>query len=188
MIRFVDAVKIAYEAGAVYVQNRHNKPILPFDLQKYINPLQAKFVTPEFLKDRPKDNKLVFTNGCFDLLHEGHLHTLREAKKLGGDLVVALNSDESVKRLKGENRPIQDLKERMAIISSLEFVDFVVSFDTDTPLELIQTIKPEVVVKGAEYKPENVVGYGLAEIVVVPYLDGKSTTNKINKINENLSK
>ena len=180
----VDAVKIAYEAGAVYVQSRHNEPVSPYDLQKNIDPVAAKFVTPEFLKDRLKDNKLVFTNGCFDLIHEGHILSLKEAKKLGDKLVVALNTDSSIKRLKGEKRPIQSLEERMTIMAAMQYVDYVVSFNEDTPLEIIKTIKPEIVAKGGDYKPEDVVGYGLAEIVILPFLAGKSTTGKIEKLND----
>ena len=184
----VDAVKIAYEAGSVYVLNRHNQPVSPYDLQKHIDPIKAKYVTSEFLRNRPTDHNLIFTNGCFDLLHEGHIQLLRQAKALGGQLVVAVNSDDSVRRLKGESRPIQDLQERMVILSSLEFVDYVVSFKEDTPLELIKNIKPNVIVKGGDYKPEEVVGYGemvfggMVKVVVLPLLPGKSTSIKINKI------
>lgn len=179
----VDAVKIAWEAAAVYVQSRHNQPVTAHDLQKHIDPIKAKYVVPEFLTDRPKDHKLIFTNGCFDLIHEGHIRLLQQAKKLGTHLVVALNTDSSTSRLKGLARPIQDLQERSAIISGLECVDYVVSFDEDTPAEVLNIIKPNVIVKGGDYKPEEVVGHELAEVAIIALMPGKSTTAKINKIN-----
>jgi D-beta-D-heptose 7-phosphate kinase/D-beta-D-heptose 1-phosphate adenosyltransferase len=106
-----------------------------------------------------ENKKIVFTNGCFDLLHSGHLHVLQEAKKLGGILVVAVNTDASVKRFKGEGRPIKTLHERLKILASMHIVDFVVAFDQDTPKELIEYVKPDVLVKGADYKKEEVTGY-----------------------------
>ncbi|MDB5226290.1 MAG: rfaE bifunctional protein [Bacteroidota bacterium] len=133
-----------------------------------------------FLSDR-KNKKIVFTNGCFDLLHEGHLHLLREAKKLGDILIVAVNDDASVKRLKGEKRPVENLETRMKKLSQLNVVDAVISFDEDTPLELIQKIEPDILVKGNDYKEEDVVGGELVKkcggkVVLIPLLDGFSTT------------
>jgi len=106
-----------------------------------------------------ENKKIVFTNGCFDLLHSGHLHLLQEAKKLGDILVVAVNTDESVKRFKGESRPIKTLKERLHILASIHIVDFVVAFDQDAPKELIEYVQPNVLVKGSDYKKEEVAGY-----------------------------
>lgn len=131
--------------------------------------------------------KIVFTNGCFDILHIGHIRYLEEASKLGDLLIVGLNSDASVKRLKGRERPINTEKDRAELLSALSFVDYVVIFDQDTPLELIKMIEPDVLVKGGDYSNEYVVGTNEVEarggrLVLLPFVDGKSTTNIINKI------
>lgn len=128
-----------------------------------------------------------FTNGCFDLLHPGHLSTLRQAKAACDYLVVAINSDASVKRLKGPARPVQDEIARAAILSALEMVDLVVVFDEDTPIQLLQAIKPDVLIKGGQYKLEEVVGYDLiaswgGKVVRAAMEDGFSTTNTIQKM------
>jgi len=134
-----------------------------------------------------KDQKIVFTNGCFDIIHSGHIHTLSEAKNKGTKLIVAINSDNSIKSLKGENRPIQNEKQRSLIIASLFFVDFVVIFEEATPFNLIKTLKPDVLVKGGDYKISEIIG---ADIVIknggtvemIPFLEGFSTTDTIRKI------
>jgi D-beta-D-heptose 7-phosphate kinase/D-beta-D-heptose 1-phosphate adenosyltransferase len=127
---------------------------------------------------------LIFTNGCFDAgLTPGHIDCLRFAKNQGGKVVVALNSDDSVKRLKGRDRPVLNLEERMEIISSLEFVDFVVSFTEETPENLINQIKPDIIVKGGDYLPEEVVGKETAEVLICPYKKSISTTDKLEMIN-----
>lgn len=133
------------------------------------------------------DKKIVFTNGCFDILHSGHVRYLREAAKLGDVLVVGINSDESVKRLKGSDRPINCEQERAELMCALGFVDYVVIFEDDTPLELIKMIKPNVLVKGGDYSNEYVVGTNEVranggELVLIPFVEGKSTTNIIKKI------
>ena len=133
------------------------------------------------LLDR-KNKTIVFTNGCFDLLHEGHLHLLNEAKKLGDILMVAVNNDASVKRLKGEERPIETIETRLKKLADLEIVDYAISFSEDTPLQLIEKIQPDVLVKGGDYPPEHIVGKEFAkQIVVIPLLNGFSTTNKIKE-------
>lgn len=127
--------------------------------------------------------KLVFTNGCFDLLHYGHVKFLEEAKKLGDVLVVGINSDTSVRRLKGKGRSIVKAKDRAKILMGLRCVDAVVIFVEDTPLELIKELKPDVLVKGGDWKKKDVVGREFAkEVVIIPYLKGYSTTNLIKKI------
>lgn len=132
---------------------------------------------------RKQNKKVVFTNGCFDLLHKGHVSYLNSAKALGDVLIVGLNSDESVKRLKGENRPINCQDDRAYLLSALECVDYVVIFDDDTPIELIERVKPDVLVKGADYKDKEVVGSDIAgETVLIDFIDGKSTTSTIDKI------
>lgn len=130
-----------------------------------------------------RDKKVVFTNGCFDILHYGHLSYLRSAKELGDVLVVGLNSDESVKRLKGKERPINDIKTRKAMLNALEFVDFVCEFSEDTPEEIIKALKPNILVKGADYEGKVVVGANYAdEIRLLEFKEGFSSTNIIEKI------
>ncbi|NQT15299.1 MAG: bifunctional heptose 7-phosphate kinase/heptose 1-phosphate adenyltransferase [Planctomycetes bacterium] len=173
-----EAAEIAWQAGAVYVQDNMNRPVVPAELSP------DGIVTPEDLVQR--DFKLVFTNGCFDLLHEGHIQTLRFAKEKGDRLVVAVNSDESVRRLKGESRPIKTLQQRMAVLAALEMVDFVVSFDEDTPLEIIKTIRPDVLVKGADYNQRDIVGADIVRRVYqAPLLRGLSTTGFLSKSRAN---
>lgn len=139
-----------------------------------------------FRKDH-KGQKVVFTNGCFDILHIGHIRYLQEARKLGDLLIVGLNSDTSVKRLKGLERPINMEAERAEMLSALGFVDYVAIFEEDTPHELIKKVKPDILVKGGDYTPEEVVGKKEVEewggkIVLIPFVVGKSTTGIIEKI------
>ena len=134
-----------------------------------------------------KGKRIVFTNGCFDLLHVGHLRYLEEAKNLGDVLVVAVNSDASVRRLKGPERPILPLEERMEILSGLQCVSFVTSFDESTPLELISSLQPHLLVKGGDWTKETVVGRELVErsggeVAILPFVKGASTTNVIEVI------
>ncbi|PAF45419.1 D-glycero-beta-D-manno-heptose 1-phosphate adenylyltransferase [Helicobacter sp. 11S02629-2] len=135
------------------------------------------------LKYRILGKKIVFTNGCFDILHVGHASYLQKAKTLGDVLVVGLNSDASVKRLKGKARPINSEYDRAYLLASLSCVDFVVVFDEDTPLKLIEALHPDVLVKGADYEGKEVVGSNIAkEVVLLEFIKDKSTTNIINKI------
>lgn len=133
-----------------------------------------------------KKPRAVFTNGCFDLLHKGHVTYLEAARKKGDLLIVALNSDDSVKRLKGPQRPLNPLADRAEVIAALESVDFVTWFETDTPLELIKLLKPHVLVKGGDWKPEQIVGskevlsWG-GKVLSLPYIEGRSTTELIQK-------
>ncbi|MDP2723942.1 MAG: D-glycero-beta-D-manno-heptose 1-phosphate adenylyltransferase [Bacteroidales bacterium] len=135
--------------------------------------------------------KIVFTNGCFDLLHLGHIDYLSKARDLGHVLIVGVNTDDSVKRLnKGINRPITNQISRATIIASLFFVDAVVLFDQDTPYELIKLVQPNVLVKGSDYKPEEIVGYDVVmankgEIITIDFLEGYSTTSIEQKIRGN---
>ncbi len=129
---------------------------------------------------------VVFTNGCFDLLHPGHLHVIREASRLGDRLVVALNTDASVSRLKGPRRPLLPLDMRAELVASLRWVDAVTSFDEDTPEALIRLLTPDILVKGGDYRPEDVVGRDWVEqhggrVVVVPLREGYGTTTLIHE-------
>jgi len=126
---------------------------------------------------------LIFTNGCFDILHVGHLQYLEQSKNLGDRLVVGLNSDASVRRLKGPSRPVNNQADRKRMLQALRCVDEVVIFDEDTPYDLIVSLQPDVVTKGGDYTAEDIVGYGLAKVVVLPYVDGKSTTRILNNDN-----
>ena len=125
--------------------------------------------------------KVVFTNGCFDLMHPGHLHYLAQARALGARLVIGLNTDASVQKLKGEHRPIMDENARALLLASLSFVDLVVFFPEDTPLELIQQLRPDVLVKGADYTEDQVVGapevrsWG-GDVALLPFVEGYSTS------------
>ena len=137
---------------------------------------------------RKNEKKVVFTNGCFDILHAGHVHYLEQAKGLGDELVVGLNSDASVKTLKGTSRPINNLQERAKVLSSLKCVDRIVPFADETPIKLIREIKPDVLVKGGDYKVKDVVGHKEikswgGEVKIIPLVPGLSTTNIIKKLN-----
>lgn len=131
--------------------------------------------------------KVVFTNGCFDILHVGHLTYLNEAKRQGDYLVIGVNSDSSVKRLKGESRPINSEKDRAEMLSGLKAVDMTVIFEEDTPVELIESLKPSIHVKGGDYKKEDlpeteVVERNGGEVRILNFVEGKSTTNIVKKI------
>jgi D-beta-D-heptose 7-phosphate kinase/D-beta-D-heptose 1-phosphate adenosyltransferase len=128
-------------------------------------------------------NNIVFTNGCFDILHSGHIKNLQFSKSKGDILVVGLNSDESIKRLKGSNRPINDINERSLMLSLLDFVDYIIIFSDDTPYNLLKNLRPDILVKGSDYNVENVVGSEFAKkVILFDYIDGRSTTNIIKKI------
>ena len=153
----------------------------------------SKAEVKKLCQQSQKDSmKVVFTNGCFDVLHAGHVTYLQAAKKLGDKLIVGLNSDSSVKKLKGKERPINSLEERMTILKALECVDWVVPFTEETPLNLIKYLKPNVLVKGADYKTKDIVGSNFVlknegEVKTIPLVKGLSTTKKIQKIKNNSS-
>tara|TARA_R100000008_G_scaffold86902_1_gene82673 strand:- start:12467 stop:12874 length:408 start_codon:yes stop_codon:yes gene_type:complete len=126
-----------------------------------------------------KKMKVVFTNGCFDILHRGHVELLSFCKQIGGKVIVGINSDASVKRLKGESRPFNSQGDRKFMLESCKYVDEVVVFEEDTPYELINEIKPDIVVKGGDYKKQEVVGSDLAEVQLFQYIDGYSTSKII---------
>ncbi len=134
---------------------------------------------------REEGGRIVFTNGVFDIIHPGHIEVLKHARGLGDMLIVGINSDESVRRLKGKGRPILSLEERMEIISSIRYVDIVVPFDEDTPYNLIDFLKPHILVKGGDYRPDEVVGRGIVEeVVIVPLRKGISTSTVIERIKD----
>lgn len=136
---------------------------------------------------RFQQKKIVFTNGCFDILHRGHVEYLAKAAELGDKLIIGLNTDASVRRLKGESRPVNDQEARAILLSSLIFTDRIVFFEDDTPLELIRYIQPDILVKGKDYKPEEIVGYDIVkskggEIVTIELTAGFSTTSILKRI------
>ena len=128
--------------------------------------------------------KTVFTNGCFDILHIGHIKLLEFCKQQGDYVIVGLNSDESVKRLKGEKRPVNNENNRLNILKSIKYVDQVFIFNEDTPYELIKILNPDIIVKGGDYKKEEVVGNDLAEVIIFNYINGHSTTKTLEKLND----
>ena len=153
---------------------------------------QMGIVTPPTLAQqvqlaRSKGETIVMTNGCFDILHAGHVHYLNEARKLGDRLIVAVNSDDSVRRLKGRQRPVNSLANRLQVLSALACVDWVVAFEEDTPAALIDTIVPDKLVKGGDYRPEEIAGYKTVtaaggEVLLIDLVAGCSTTAIIEKI------
>jgi len=136
---------------------------------------------------KARGRKVVFTNGCFDILHRGHLHLLREAKALGDLMIVAVNSDSSVRQIKGPSRPVITESERAELIAALEMVDYVTLFDELDPYRLIEEIRPEILVKGGDWNKDEVVGGNIVEasggkVIVIPYLKGFSTTQIIGRM------
>jgi D-beta-D-heptose 7-phosphate kinase/D-beta-D-heptose 1-phosphate adenosyltransferase len=125
--------------------------------------------------------KIIFTNGCFDIIHTGHIKLLEYCKSLG-EVVVGLNSDESVKRLKGKNRPINNEEDRKFLLESLRFVDRVIIFFEDTPINLINDIKPNIIVKGGDYSINEVVGHETAEVKIFDFINGYSSTKTIASV------
>ncbi len=161
------------------------KPALPRKLTSKVKTPRALAALLRKLR-KGKKLRVVFTNGCFDLLHKGHVSYLEQARKQGEILVVGMNSDASVKRLKGPSRPLNSLADRMEVMAALESVDYVTWFEEDTPLELILQLRPDVLVKGGDWKVAQMVG--AAEVISwggraksLPYIEGRSTTQLIEK-------
>ena len=134
-----------------------------------------------------KEEKIVFTNGCFDILHRGHVDYLAKAANLGTKLIIGLNTDHSIRRLKGVNRPVNNQEARATLLASLIFTDKIILFEEDTPFDLICFIQPDILVKGNDYQPENIVGYDIVkakggEVVTIELTPGFSATSILNKI------
>ncbi len=171
---FIEACEKASYAASVYVSQDRDKELFEYKLTK------GKYIDPKNLAQR--DFNLAFTNGCFDLLHPGHLESIKFAKCQGDKLLVAVNSDQSVTKLKGTGRPIIPLEQRLNMIAALDCVDFVTSFDEETPIELIKACKPDIIVKSFPYKIEDVVGHDLAKVIIAPRSFDISTSDIINKL------
>ena len=187
------AAHLANEAAGIAVGRSGVSMISPADLAGALAPqLKHKVLSQEELLDRVawwrlQNRRIVFTNGCFDLLHIGHISMLQEAARHGDALLVAINSDDSVRRLKGNGRPLMTSVTRAAILSALACVDAVAVFEQDTPLELIEQVRPNVLVKGGDYRPDQVVGRELVEslggrVVTIPLLPDHSTSLLLQRI------
>ena len=156
------------------------------DMRRFKSKIKSVAALKRALPALRKRKKVVFTNGCFDLLHKGHVTLLEAARRQGDLLIVALNSDASVKRLKGESRPLNSLPDRAEVMAALESVDFVVWFEEDDPLEVILSLKPDVLVKGGDWKPDQIVGgpevlgWG-GRVKSLLFVEGHSTTKLIEK-------
>ncbi len=150
---------------------------------RIISQKEASLISKE---EKEKGRRVVFTNGCFDIIHKGHIELLRQAKDRGDILIVGLNSDSSTKKIKEKGRPIIDEKSRAVVLSSIVYVDYVVIFNEKTPYNLIKAIRPDTLVKGEDWSEEEIVGRGLArEVVRVKLVSGYSTTEIIKKIMSN---
>lgn len=191
-----EAVALANVAGGLEVEKFGSVPITPDEIIADIlaeaghkagkqRPLDQLLV--ELARHRAAGRKIVFTNGCFDLIHLGHVKYFQFARAQGDLLVVGVNSDASIRRLKGDKRPIINQEDRLSVLEELESVDYLITFDDDTPLALIQAIRPDVLVKGADYTKEQVVGWDVVEaaggkVALAPLVDGRSTSALIQRI------
>lgn len=186
----IEAIRIANSAAGIVVGKIGTKPISIMELDAYYGAsyTEGKLICRDNLCSvvqqlRKKQKKIVFTNGCFDILHCGHVTYLQQAKQLGDVLIVGLNSDASVKRLKGNKRPINNVMARTLVLQGLSCVDYIVVFEEDTPYELLSIIRPNVLVKGGDYTLDNIVGKEFAEVVqILPFVKGYSTTKIIESI------
>ncbi len=196
-LNITQACEFANKAAAVVVAKVGSATATLNEIEEYehsLNKGQAESKIKDFAQIeriakrlRVQGRKVIFTNGCFDILHRGHATYLQEAKALGDLLVIGLNSDESIKRLKGETRPVNDLEDRAFLLAALESVDYVVPFTEDTPYELIKRVLPDVLVKGADYKGKEVVGSDIAkEVKLIRFVEGKSTSLLIEKISKGM--
>lgn len=191
-----EAVAIANYAAGIQVGKVGTSSVFLYEVRDYLSNKDTgsfhkilSLTEVSHFREVHKDKTIVFTNGCFDILHVGHKRYLEKAASLGDIFVIGVNSDASVRRLKGPTRPVNPEQDRMEILSALSFVDYVVLFDEDTPYELIKKIQPDVLVKGGDYKPDEVVGKDIVEarggrLELISFVEGKSTTNIINKINQ----
>ena len=193
---WTDAVALGNIAGGLEVERFGCVPVTPEEIihdlliehrETLGKQRSADALVPELQRHRALGRKIVFTNGCFDIVHLGHVEYFRFAKKQGDVLVVAVNTDGSVQKLKGPKRPIINEDDRMSVLEELESIDYLVKFDDDTPTRLIERIKPDVLVKGADYSKEKVVGWEIVEsyggrIALAPLVDGRSTSSVIQRI------
>ncbi|MEW6144201.1 MAG: D-glycero-beta-D-manno-heptose 1-phosphate adenylyltransferase [Thermodesulfobacteriota bacterium] len=194
-----ESVKIANAAAGIVVSRIGTASVTKADLEAYFareeqkekGKIRTRGALAKTLAGlRAKGRKVVFTNGCFDLFHTGHLRLLREARKLGDALVVAINSDRSVRKLKGPGRPYIGEEDRALLLAALDCVDYICVFGEDTPLELIKELKPDVLVKGGDYRREDIIGGDFVEslggrVAIIPLIEGMSTSSLAEKIKNN---
>ena len=197
-----ESVALANVAGGLEVERFGSVPITPpeiiqellSELHQHVGKERAlERLLPELQHHRGAGKKIVFTNGCFDLVHMGHVKYFQFAKKQGDLLVVGVNTDQSIRKLKGPKRPIVNEQDRLSVLEELESIDYLIRFEDDTPLRLIEMIRPDVLVKGADYRKEQVVGWDLVEsyggrVALAPLIDGRSTSQLIERIVETHSK
>ena len=160
---------------------------------KHLEKIYDKILNKESLEEklnlwRKEGKTIVFSNGCFDILHRGHVEYLSKAADLGDILIIGLNTDASVRRIKGPSRPVNDEKARAVVLAALEFVDAIMFFEEDTPYNLIKNVQPDVLVKGKDYKAEDIVGYDIVtnkggKVETIELVEGFSTTNILNSMN-----
>lgn len=185
-----EAIFLANKAAGIVVGKIGTSPILYRELQAKLQSVKeaCKVIERNELADTVKELKeqgkrIVFTNGCFDILHRGHVTYLNKARQPGDILILGLNSDNSVRRLKGSSRPINDEAARATVMAALQAVDYVVIFEEDTPLNVIKTVQPDILVKGGDYQIEDIVGREYARsTATIPFVDGYSTTQTIEKM------
>lgn len=185
-----NSIEFANKAASIVVQKRGSATTTLEEVESLSNQKRKTCKVFYNVSDIPKDflsriakSKVVFTNGCFDILHSGHVSYLENASKLGELLIVGLNSDTSIKKIKGPKRPIINERDRAIVLAAVGFVDYVILFDDPTPIELIKLLKPQILVKGGDYKKSEVVGSNIAnETIIMPFVEGKSTSEIIRKI------
>jgi D-beta-D-heptose 7-phosphate kinase/D-beta-D-heptose 1-phosphate adenosyltransferase len=186
-MKLEDAVEVGWNASSLYIESKHNKPIMPHELDQWNDPIQSKIVSVDDMARIMGYDKStwVWTNGCFDILHVGHLKTLEAAKQFGDKVIVGLNTDSSIKELKGPNRPVNDYLTRAEHLAHCQYVDFIVPIEDKTPLEIIKKLKPTKIVKGNDYKVEDIAGadvVGHDNVHLVQLVSGLSTTKIIERI------
>lgn len=183
-----ESVSIAFNGASAYIEDKHNNPVTPHQFHKWFDPVRAKKVSVEQLieiKNQTPNQTWVWTNGCFDLIHVAHLKTFEAAKALGDKVIVGLNTDKSIKCLKGDKRPILPYEQRLEMLSHLQYVDFIVPIEEEKPGNIIKQLLPNKIVKGGDYKVEDIDGYevvGKDNVFLVPLEPGLSTSKIIERI------
>jgi D-beta-D-heptose 7-phosphate kinase/D-beta-D-heptose 1-phosphate adenosyltransferase len=179
----LESAKIANYIAGKCVETIGNYSFTKEDICDYVDCVVYDTEKEKIQCIRNTNKNIVFTNGCFDLIHSAHIKLLQFSKKQGNILVVGLNSDESIKRLKGEKRPIHSLEERCELLKHLGFIDYIIIFNEDTPLHILKELRPDIIVKGGDYTKESIIGKEYAkEVVLFDYMNGISSTNTIQKV------
>jgi D-beta-D-heptose 7-phosphate kinase/D-beta-D-heptose 1-phosphate adenosyltransferase len=182
-----DSVEVAWNSSSLYIESKHNKPIMPYEFARWSDPIHSKIINVDEMERIMNYDKATWawTNGCFDVMHIGHLKTLEAASKFGNRVIVGLNTDESIKRLKGASRPILPYNIRAEYLAHLQYVDFIVPIDEDTPLSIIERLKPNKIIKGGDYCVKDIAGadvVGHDNVHIIPLIEGLSTSKIIERI------